>query len=141
MALNGDNTTAAAMRRSIRLAALDSEALSYVVLLDKVLGDDPKPAFDILERRMVSQDNMLHWKTTSSWDYDDISATAMGMRAMMAINPSDPRINTVLRWIMWRRQEQYWFSTRDTSIVLTALAEWLARHRCSPATKALFESA
>ena len=111
----------------------DGEALAYLLLTDKLLNFyDPKvkAAF---ERRAVSADGTTHWKHWSdpkrdeSWayDYNDVTATAAGLRAVLAQNPDDARVPQILRWLMARRTGEHWNSTRDTSFVLAALCDYL----------------
>jgi hypothetical protein len=54
-------------------------------------------------------------------------ATAVGLRAVLAVNPEDPRVGGVLRWMMRHRTDNYWWSTRDTSWTLAALSDYLRR--------------
>ncbi len=49
----------------------------------------------------------------------------MAFRVMLARNPADKRVVPTLRWLMTKRTDQYWGSTRDTSWVLSALADYL----------------
>jgi uncharacterized protein YfaS (alpha-2-macroglobulin family) len=98
-------------------------------LLDKLLGDDARVPFAELERRVVAgDDGMLHWKSSERDDYGDWNdkmATAVGLQAMLAVDKNDPRIGSVLLWLMTRRTGEYWGNTRDTAWVLAALCDYL----------------
>lgn len=111
----------------------DGEALAYLILTDKLLNFyDPK-AKAAFERRADNADAMVHWRHWSDpkrdelweYDYDDITATAAGLRAVLAQNPDDLRVPQILRWLMLRRTGDHWESTRDTSFVLAALCDYL----------------
>jgi uncharacterized protein YfaS (alpha-2-macroglobulin family) len=136
LALAGDKQTARAERPKLLLKRMGPEALAYVVMLDRLLGQRSTDAANLLTRRIVSEDGMLHWnseKSASSPDWwfgsyneDDEMATAMGLRALLALNRNDARVPAILRWLMWKRTGDYWSSTRDTAWVLAALCDYLA---------------
>jgi uncharacterized protein YfaS (alpha-2-macroglobulin family) len=131
---DSDRSTAKVVRGNLKLNHLNPASIAYLVLLDKELGQDPGPAFAELERRAVSENSGLCWKPSQSQsagyslhDWDDRMATAMGLRALLAVNPSDSRINDVLRWLMRSRTGEFWEDTRATSWVLAALCDYLQK--------------
>ncbi|MDR7511147.1 MAG: MG2 domain-containing protein [Armatimonadota bacterium] len=128
-ALAGDPDGARAARARLGLGGLRPEGLAYAVLLDRLVGRDPRPAFSALMQRAVTEDGLVHWPSADRWDWNDRMATALGLRALLAVTPSDARVEPVVRWLMLRRTESYWGSTRDTSWVLAALADYLRRER------------
>lgn len=127
-----ERTAVAQERGKTNWRGWDGGPIAYLLLTDKLLNlSDPKleAAF---ERRAVFSDDMTYWKhwpsgKWNSWDYDynDNTATAMALRAILARNPTDPRVPGILRWLMGRRTGGYWESTRDTSCVLAALADYI----------------
>lgn len=129
LAVAGDTDTPRAVRKQIQLAGLGPEALAYMVLLDKTLGGTGEPALTALQGHLVTDDSGLsHFRTFSGAlgsDWDDITATAAGLQAILATDPSDPRVNSVLLWLMTHRTGEYWQSTRDTSWVMIALSDYL----------------
>jgi hypothetical protein len=56
---------------------------------------------------------------------------------MIALDPTDPRLSPVVRWIMLHRTGDYWYSTRDTSATLAALCDYLAAQPPSSASGAV----
>ncbi|MDQ3815830.1 MAG: hypothetical protein M3347_18130, partial [Armatimonadota bacterium] len=130
IALAGDKNTARVQRPKLRVNLLSSQALAHVVLLDKLLGASGPTARTALESRAVADDEMLHWKAGggglfSEYLWDDRVATAAGLRALLAMNPRDPRIGQALRWLMLQRTGSYWESTLDTAWVIAALCDYL----------------
>jgi uncharacterized protein YfaS (alpha-2-macroglobulin family) len=116
------------LRAATGLETLDAPALSYLVLLDKQIGG-PSSAWTQLQGRIRGDDGqMFHWDASGhdEWaDFDDKTATALGLRAMLAAQPDDERVPAVLLWLMTHRLDEGWGNTRDTSWVLQALCDYL----------------
>lgn len=55
----------------------------------------------------------------------DTEATALALKASLAVRPQDPRLSHVVSWLMTRREGPHWVSTRDTAFVLYALADYV----------------
>lgn len=138
LALSGDVESARAARRTLKAANCGAPALAYLVLLDERLGDQrlsdgqgesKDEAWRELEKRLRSDNaQMLHWTSQSdaAWsDWNQQSATALGLQAMLAHDRSDSRIPSLLLWLMAQRTGDHWSSTRDTSWVLAALCRYL----------------
>jgi uncharacterized protein YfaS (alpha-2-macroglobulin family) len=101
------------------------------------LGGDPRPAFDAIGRLAITKDGMTSWDreilydrawTTfrwSVWDWDGRMATAMALRAIVAVNPRDDRIPAIIRWLMRHRTDSSWGTTKATAWTLAALADYL----------------
>lgn len=138
------------IRATISTIAMDSQALGYLSLLDRKLNssddarlsvktdpvarfagksDGSDDAWPELEKQLVYGDETnLHWKGSGreEWsDWNDVTATSLGLRAMIAHDPNDARIASVVLWLMTHRQGDKWSSTRDTSWVLNALCDYL----------------
>jgi uncharacterized protein YfaS (alpha-2-macroglobulin family) len=139
LAVAGGEDAARKTRRNIRPSGLDAEGLAWLVLLDRKIGKpsgpvlatgrdarEPASPLEPLNAKAVSEDAMTHWKTDRDYFEDAPTATAMALRALLAVNPQDPRIHSILRWLMTQRTGDYWRSTRDTSWVLTAFCDYLA---------------
>jgi alpha-2-macroglobulin len=117
------------VRTKLDLGKLPPDALAYLVLLAKRIGEDYRPAWAELQRRAVVEGRMIHWTTgKSGWDEfgTDRMATATALRALLAVDPRDARIPAVLRWLMASRTDGYFGDTRDTAWVITSLCEYLA---------------
>jgi hypothetical protein len=106
------------------------------VLLAKLLDEDARRPLAELGRRALQDGTTIHWESKESnrWDWNRRIATALGLRAVLAVDRSDPRIGPIVRWLMLHRRDSFWWSTRDTSWVLAALADYLAGERASNLT-------
>lgn len=127
----GDTATARAEKDKIKLIDLHSQAVGYMVLLDEVLGESPALPLYQLEKQTIVGDSMVHWSMHPDydhwyWDWDDLEATSVGLRALLSVNRQDVRIGSILRWLMLHRTGSYWGNTRDTSWVLAAFCDYLS---------------
>ncbi|MBW3636029.1 MAG: carboxypeptidase regulatory-like domain-containing protein [Armatimonadetes bacterium] len=115
-------------RAKTALEPLDAQALGYLVLLDKKLGSS-QTAWPELEARLTNEGGqMLYWRGSGrdEWaDWNDKTATAVGLQALIATDAKDPRIPSVLLWLMAHRQNEHWGNTRDTAWTLAALCDYL----------------
>jgi uncharacterized protein YfaS (alpha-2-macroglobulin family) len=118
-------------RATFKTTELDPQALSYLVLLDKQLGT--KNSWPELESQLSLEGSQLvFWKGSGrdEWsDWNDKTATATGLRAMIATNPIDRRIPAILLWLMAHRENESWGNTRDTSWILNALCDYLSTQK------------
>ena len=125
----GETGTVSHYRIQVRPAKMDAEGLAYLILLDKRLGTTNTAAFNLLDKKLIAENGMMHWKSGVESDAlgtgSDLTATAMGLRALLTVNRNDARIPSILRWMMYKRTDNYWATTRDTAWVLMALAEYL----------------
>jgi uncharacterized protein YfaS (alpha-2-macroglobulin family) len=139
LAASGDRDEARQRLARVRLGALDSSGLAYMVLLNKMLGLDAGPAFAALGRRAIMKDGMMSWDREilyeqawstfrwAVWDWDGRMATATALRAVLAVDPKDPRIPSIVRWMMQGRTGSYWWNTRATAWTLAALADYIEK--------------
>ncbi len=133
IALAGATKTAEELRGFVDVRSGHAESLAYTILLNKLLGDPPAPTqistatvAKLLDGKMVREADMLHWEASPTSKWRNLTVTAATLRAILAINPQDERVNSILRWLMLKRTGAYWVSTRDTAAVLAALADYLA---------------
>ncbi len=121
-----------AKRTKLVPAKLPVDALAYLTLLGRQLGENYEPFYDELNRRAIVQGRLIHWTSYRKqlWKVDcsDRMATALALRAMLAVNPADDRIPATLRYLMQSRTDGYFGDTRDTSWVLVALCDYLRAH-------------
>ena len=128
LALAGDTATPRKIAPTLPLRKLAPDGLAYLVLLQKTLGPNAagSAAYAELERRALSDGSLLHWKNPDRlWNGSDRIATSLALRAFLAVNPSDPRISRIVRWLMQSRTDGYFGDTRDTAWSLTALCDYL----------------
>ena len=136
LALAGDLATATAERaRPIALIRYRTEALAYLVLLDKLLGKTDQSVIAELHRRAIYKDGSTHWKKSDplDWSWSETGETAVCMRAILATPaPAGSNVNvnpdSILAWMMGQRTGDCWVSTRDTSLVLSAFCDYLKTH-------------
>ena len=64
----------------------------------------------------------------SDWWGEDVSNTAYGLAALVAVRPDDRRAAEVVQWLMRHRTGPWWSSTRVSSPVAQALSEYCAAH-------------
>ena len=111
------------------LSKLAPDALAYLVLLARQTGEDYRPAWKRLQRAELPEGRLLHWKNDPyRWRSSDRMATSLALRAFLAVNPRDPRIVDILRYLMAARADDAWGNTRDTAAVLGALTDYLTVH-------------
>lgn len=117
-----------ALRRTDVKKATDTE-LALWVLAAVEAKKDPGDTWPELQRRAVVNGALLSWRQgKSEWDSSDRIATALGMRALLAMNPNDARAERALRWLLTSSTGESFGSTRDTAFTLSALSDWLALH-------------
>ncbi len=69
-----------------------------------------------------------HWGEAGivwRWSEGGIEATAFALRALLAIDPANELVPPVVQWLVQNRRGAQWKSTRDTSIVVLALCDYL----------------
>ena len=107
---------------------LNSQSVALLTLSYAQLGatDRANAMLRDLHDRASVQPGSIHWTVGNRLDGDDIQATAFGLQATLRMNPNDPRAIQIVRWLMEQRRWDYWYSTRDTAMVLYAMSEFIA---------------
>ena len=112
------------------LNTLDGQSLGLLTatLLERGRTADAKVAADRLWQRANETQALAWWKGRQEWDRaGDTETTGLALKALLALNPNDPRIMKIVRWLVLNRQGNCWVSTRDTAFVLFALTDFLKR--------------
>ncbi len=108
---------------------------SLAALAFKALHEEAsaKLLFDNASQRLQEDpENETAWVETRAqgwwwWWNDEIESNAMYLRAVVAMNPADPRAPKLVKWLLnHRRNGWYWRSTRDTAMTISAFAAYLA---------------
>ncbi|MCB0185676.1 MAG: hypothetical protein KDE31_15515, partial [Caldilineaceae bacterium] len=80
----------------------------------------------------VEDDDGLYWPVANPDGIYERKAmasatrsTALALRAFLAIQPDNPRIPAMVRWLMAHRQAQGWGTTNETAFALLALTDYL----------------
>lgn len=81
-----------------------------------------------------------HWGedgVTYRWSDGGVEATAFALRAMLAVDPQNKRVDQAARWLINNRRGAQWKNTRDTAIVVMSLLDYMKQTReTSPKLKA-----
>lgn len=60
------------------------------------------------------------------WWNDPVESNATFLRALITLDPEDPRAPKLVKWLLnHRKNGWYWSSTRDTAVTIAAFAEYL----------------
>jgi len=119
MALAGKD--ARASLRSINYRSAKASSLAYASMAFGVLGssDQQRSLLQMLYQKATVSNVAIHWG-------DSPETTAVALEATLRSNPNDPRAEKIVRYLMERRRGNYWYSTRETAMVLYAMTEYLA---------------
>jgi uncharacterized protein YfaS (alpha-2-macroglobulin family) len=115
------------LRASLVKNNLSTEALTYIAVADIHRGEKHPELLTIIGKRAKRVEGMTYWEGGETGFESDLSTSAGVLRLLLLQNPQDPRIPSILHWIMRQRTDNYWQSTRDTVAVLAALCEYLKR--------------
>jgi hypothetical protein len=69
-----------------------------------------------------------HWGESGvyyRWSQGGVEATAFSLRALLAIDPQSDMIDPAMTWLVRNRRGAQWKNTRDTAIVVRALADYI----------------
>ncbi|MDQ2686232.1 MAG: MG2 domain-containing protein [Armatimonadota bacterium] len=112
--------------------ALDAYGLASLTLALSQLGGGYAPLARTvageLAQKAVVRGTSVSWTGVEggySWRDDDVDVTAHVLRALMTANPQSNLIPGTVRWLMANRSGQSWNSTKTSSEVVLALAQYL----------------
>jgi len=82
-----------------------------------------------LAREAVEVGAGAHWKGQNKyrWTSHAVETTALALQALLAIDPDHALVKKVVTWLAMTRDGNHWVSTRQTAMVVYALAGYLAR--------------
>ena len=75
----------------------------------------------------VYQQGNLSDNYTGDLYYSSSDIAAMLLFSSSEMNPNDARLEGLVRWLLARRQDNHWYSTRDTAFVIYGLAAIVAQ--------------
>ncbi len=126
LAKAGDGGTVVSTLRQLDVTKASDTALALWTLAAVTAHKDPGAVWPELQRRAVVSGALLSWRAKDNeWDSSDRMATALGLRVLVAMNPTDTRAERALRWLVTNRTGDAFGPTRDTAFVLIALQDWL----------------
>lgn len=138
LALYGKPSEAKAMLAATKLENASPASIATAALAYDALGSDFTSQRDALIQQL--RDTAIVGSTTAQWtvndgnkywwDYENIygaETTALPLMAIEAVAPDDPLVGKAVRHLLATRRGDWWWSTRDTSFALLAVAPVLKR--------------
>ena len=112
--------------RAVEQNSLGTMGLAYAAISLARTGhlEQARTAVERLYGRATQQPGLIYW-SHGSWEGESIEATAVSLEAALAVDPNDPRVPQIVRWLMLQRTGNYWWSTRQTAEVLYAMSQYL----------------
>ncbi|MBL7128199.1 MAG: carboxypeptidase regulatory-like domain-containing protein [Ignavibacteria bacterium] len=102
-----------------------------IAMTYKLIGNEKK-AKDVLaqlEKNVkTSGAGAAYWEGQSykyRWQDDKVQTTAMGLKALVNINPTSDLKNMIIRWLMMQRQGLSWRSTQESAMIIYAMVDYL----------------
>lgn len=137
---------AEAMLKQIDMSSASGPNLALAAMTDNLLGKAHLQGRDEYMQRLrqlVIEDTLTaHWKpentdNTHWYDVEDLygaELTSLPVLAMETITPDDPLIAKGVRWLLLNRQGEWWWSTRDSSFALMAIAGYIEKEQIPAGT-------
>ncbi len=124
LARAGEGGSVVSVLRKLDPKKLTDTELALWTLAAVEAKKDPGAIWPELQRRAVVSGALLSWRAGEREpESSDRMATALGLRALLKMNPTDPRADRAMRWLLTSRTGDGFGSTRDTAFVLLALSE------------------
>jgi alpha-2-macroglobulin len=98
-------------------------ALAYAILARKALGADFKPQVDRLAGLATKGSGIASWPE----EYWGVETSARVLAALVAADSAHPLVKPTIRYLLLKKRGEGWWSTRDTSFAVQALAGYLAK--------------
>lgn len=128
LALHGRLAPVLKLVKTADTSKLDAAQSAYVALCAGLLGQDGAAKKDAALSRMLllaeHTPNTTYWAEQDWWGFE---TTARCFYALETLRPNDPNLKKVVVYLMQSRRGDMWFSTRDTSAVIMAMADYLKR--------------
>lgn len=111
---------------------LSDEGLAMIGLAMDAAGDArAKDAATLLEKRAKASDADAHWdgaydEFLDFWGDTQPETTAMALKLLVRQDRASPLLSKAARWLSEHRDGGYWFSTKQTAMVIEGLTEYLA---------------
>ena len=123
------------LSRTVRLfderESMSEYAKAYLALTFHMLAPDDARAMELitdLNNSLIVSATGAHWEEgyTDYWNWNtDTRTTALGLMAMVEINPDNPMIPNIVRWLMVSRTADSWETTQETAWAVMALTGWM----------------
>jgi len=132
-ALSTAGVQAPAVRNALadNLTDLPAATKAMVALVLHQDGEqrEARRVLETLAKEAVEVGAGAHWKGQNKyrWTSHSVETTALGLQALLAIDPDHALVKKVVTWLAMTRDGDHWVSTRQTAMVVYALAGYLAR--------------
>jgi hypothetical protein len=109
---------------------LNTYARAYLALDFNLLKDGAHilPLISDLQNSAITSATGQHWQEgyIDYWNWNtDTRTTAIVLDALVEIQPTNPLIPNVVRWLMVARKAQVWETTQETVWSVLALSNWM----------------
>jgi uncharacterized protein YfaS (alpha-2-macroglobulin family) len=103
-------------------------AMLALVLAKEGERAEAEKVLDALAAGAEETGGTAHWRAVGEyrWMGDATEATALALRAFLAVRPNHPLVPKALAWLALNRDGDHWTSTRQTALVVLAMSEYLA---------------
>jgi uncharacterized protein YfaS (alpha-2-macroglobulin family) len=124
--------TRALLALSAHNYGFSEQAKTLIANLENGVKLDLQPDTSIVQRGAQTSDPSVmgtaHWGEDGvywRWSDGGVEATAFALRALLAIDPQNKLVEPVTNWLIKNRRGAQWSNTRDTSIVVLTLNDFL----------------
>ncbi|GAB4407588.1 MAG: hypothetical protein Kow00106_00470 [Anaerolineae bacterium] len=107
-------------------------AKAYLALTFHLLAPQDSRAMELvndLKSALVVSATGAHWEEDYQdwWNWNtDTRSTALGLLALVEIDPQAEVLPNIVRWLMVARDADHWETTQETAWALMALSQWMA---------------
>jgi uncharacterized protein YfaS (alpha-2-macroglobulin family) len=132
LATTGDAPRNAMDRAWSDRSKLSDEGLALLGLaFDAAKDGRAKEAADLLETKAKVSDTDAHWQSTYDglleyWYDTSSETTAFALKLLAHQKPQSGLLSKSARWLAQHRDGDYWYTTKQTALVIEGLTEYLA---------------
>lgn len=111
---------------------LSDEGVALVGLaLDAAADARAKDAATLLEKKAKVTDSDAHWESNYDglleyWDDTSPETTAFALKLLVHQDHASGMVSKAARWLAQNRDGDYWYSTKQTAMVIQGLTDYLA---------------
>lgn len=105
-----------------------SQALLAMVLFDAGEKEKAKNVLSMLEKSASQSATIASWKAQSfahGWTDNEVESTAYVLKAFLTVDPENPMLQKIIRFLSFSRRGDYWVSTKDTAAAIFAITQYL----------------
>ena len=131
LSYGGEGSIGEASRLFDERQSLSLYAKAYLAMALHTLDPNDPRAMELvndLNSALIVSATGAHWEEDFDdwWNWNtDTRTTALGLMAMAQIDPDNPMIPNIVRWLMVAREADHWETTQETAWSVMALTEWM----------------